>query len=303
MEIRTLKYIVAIADCKSLTKAADTLYVGQPTLSKCLAAVERELGLALFRKVGHTYVPTYAGERLIERAREILRLSGELDTEMASILNQNEGELNIAFANMRCSYLLPAILPVFQSRFPRVKVHVFEGSSDENDLRLLDGRVEIAFYTEPSEANSLLEYTPLAREELLICACAASPLKHLAQSSPDGLYPFLELSDLRNERIIMMRPEQRTRQIVDSILREKGLRFDNVLYSSNIQAIMGLVAAGYGISFVFDSHLKHLHEGAPFECFRIAGARSVYSFVGATRKGVPLSRYGKDLIGIVHSVI
>jgi DNA-binding transcriptional LysR family regulator len=87
MDFRTLRYVVAIEENQSITKAARSLYVGQPTLSKFLIALEEELGLKLFRRLGQRYVPTYAGERYVERARKILKLGEDLDAEM------NEGFL------------------------------------------------------------------------------------------------------------------------------------------------------------------------------------------------------------------
>ena len=67
MDERTLRYITAIARYQNLTKAAEALYVGQPTLSKCLASVEERLGLKLFRRVGQKYLPTYAGSASLPR--------------------------------------------------------------------------------------------------------------------------------------------------------------------------------------------------------------------------------------------
>lgn len=303
MDMRTLRYIVAIAEHQNLTRAAEALFVGQPTLSKSLASVEEKLGLRLFRKVGRVYVPTWAGERYIKRARQILSLSDNLEAEMADILQQNEGELNISFANMRCSYMLPVALPAFQKQYPNVKVNVFEGSSDENDRRLLAGEIEIAFYTGLGEPDPRIEYLPLAKEELLICTCANHPLKRFARENPKGGHPMLPLSGLAEEMVIMMRPEQRTRQIVDGILRESGVQFDRVLYTSNIHAIMGLVAAGYGVSFVFDTHLKHRRDDAPIDCYSFDHARTVYDFVAAKRRGAYLSGYAKAFIETVRRCV
>ena len=300
MDSRTLKYIVAIAQHQNLTKAAESLYVGQPTLSKSLAGLEEKLGLKLFRKVGNKYVPTYAGERYIQRARELLRLSDGLDAEMADILKRNEGELSIAFANMRCSYMLPIVLPAFHRLYPNVRVNVFEGSSDENDRRLLEGAIEVAFYTQPSEFNPQIDYAPLAPEELLICTCAGHRLGRLATPNPGSAWPRLELSLIRDELVLLMRPEQRTRQIVDSILRERGIRLENVMVTSNIHAIMGLVAAGYGVSFVFDAHLAHRSESTPIERYSFGEPRTAYDFVAATRRGSYLSRYAQAFIEIVR---
>ena len=70
MDFRELTYVMAIAKHKNITKAAESLYLTQPTLSKFLKALEEEVGQPLFRRLGNKYIPTYAGERYIERARD-----------------------------------------------------------------------------------------------------------------------------------------------------------------------------------------------------------------------------------------
>ena len=172
MDFRELTYVQAIAKHQSITKAAEALYVSQPTLSKFLIALESELGIKLFRKLGHKYVLTYAGERYLDYAGQILRLKTDLDVELTDILKRDVGVLNLAFARMRCTYMLPGTLPEFRRRYPNVKVNIFEGSSDENDRRLLDGVVDVAFYSHPATENLLLTYETLDREELLICTAS-----------------------------------------------------------------------------------------------------------------------------------
>ena len=97
----------------------------------------------------------------------------------------------------------------------------------------------------------------------------------------------------------MMRPQQRTRQIMDGILRGEGLTFENVLYTGNLPAIMELVALGYGVSFVHESHLRHRAETRPIDCYSFGEPRTVTDFVAATRRGSYLSRYAQDFIEIV----
>ena len=104
---------------------------------------------------------------------------------------------------------------------------------------------------------------------------------------------------MKNERVILMRPEQRTRQIVDGILREEGIRLENVLSTTNLPAIMELVALGYGVSFIHESHLRHRAETRPIECYSFGQPCVVSEFVAATRKGSYVSRYVRDFIEIV----
>ena len=303
MEYRSLYYVMAIAEHQNITKAAEALYVGQPTLSKFLIQLEAELGLKLFRRLGNRYVLTYAGERYVERAAQILRLKDDLDAEMADILKRDVGVLRVAFAPMRGSYMLPCVLPQFQQLHPNVKVTVLEGSSAENDKRLLAGEAELAFYSEPAEINPHLQYQTLAQEELLLCAGKGHPLEKLASVIPGEDYPHLDLSHLKNERVLLLRPEQRTRQIVDSVLREHHVVLDNTLCTSNMRAIMGLVACGYGISFLFDSHLQHHTEAETIACYRYGEERVLCNFVAASRKGSYLSRYAQNFIEIVKEAV
>jgi DNA-binding transcriptional LysR family regulator len=303
MDFRELTYLQAIAKYGNMTRAAESLYVGQPTLSKFLTSLESELGLKLFRRVGNRYLLTHAGTRYLEKASQILALKGDLDAEMADIIKLEIGEIGVAFASMRCTYMLPGTLPVFHKMHPKVKVNVFEGNSEENDRRLLEGQVEVAFYSKPSEPNPQICYETLGEDELLICTCADHPVGRFAEPNPASRYPRLDLNLLKNEQVLMMRPQQRTRQIVDAILREKKITYDNILCTSNLPAIMELVALGYGVSFIHESHLRHRAGMRPIDCYSFGEPRVVSDFVAATRRGSYVSRYTQDFIDIVRKQV
>ena len=303
MDFRTLRYVVAIAEHQNITKAAESLYVGQPTLSKFLISLENELGLKLFRRMGHRYTLTYAGERYVARARQILQLGEDLDAEMSDILKRDVGVLRVAFAPMRGSYMLPIVLPEFQLRHPNVKITVLEGNSELNDRRLLNGEADLAFYSKPAETNPLIEYTTLAQEELLLCTGQNHPLGRLARTVPGSPYPHLDLSLLKDERVLLLMPSQRTRQITDAVLHENRIQLNDPLISSNMQAIMGLVAGGYGVSFLFDCHLRHRVDRRRIECYRFGEKKTLCDFVAASRKGSYLPYYAQDFIDIVKNAV
>ena len=239
----------------------------------------------------------------MDRATQIMQLKNDLDLELADILKRDVGVLNVAFAHMRCTYLLPETLPPFQKLHPNVKVNVFEGPSAENDQRLLEGQVELAFYSKPSGINPLIEYETLTEEELLICTCKDHPIGRFAQSNRFSRYPKLDVGLLKNELVIMMYPDQRTRQITDAYLRERGINFENVLYTSNLPAAMELVALGYGVAFVFEVHLRHRVQTRPIECYSFGEPRTSTDFVAAYRKGSYLSHYARDFIEIARQAV
>lgn len=303
MDFRGLSYVLAIAKQGNISKASEILYVGQPTLSKFLMNLEANLGVKLFRRVGNRYILTYAGECYVEKASQILALKKDLDAQMLDFLKNDIGVLNIAFANRRYSYVLPLTLPEFSKIYPNVKINLFKGSSDENDGHLLNGEVEVAFYTAPSVLNPLLEYEPLMEEELVICTSKDHKLRKFAKENPFSKYPKLELSMLKGERILMMKPDQRTRQFIDNLMRKAKIQFDNVIYIENIQAIIELVCLGYGVSFVFEPHIKFSRHTKPIDCYSFGDTRIISSFVAAKRKGSYLHKYALHFIELTKQAI
>lgn len=296
MDFREINYVMAIAKYQNITKAAEALYISQPSLSKFLMTLENNLGLKLFRRVGHKYMLTYPGERYVDYAKKILDTKNDLDSELADIIKSDTGILNIAMPNMRCTYMLPKTLPVFAQSYPNVKVNIFEGTSAMIDKKLIDGEIELAFYSKPHEINSVIEYEKLAAEELLICARKNHPIGKFAVNNPASRYKKLEIGILKNERLILLSPEQRTGQISRYYLKQSGVKFDNVITTSNMPAIIDLTENGYGISFIFDSHLRYRTPEPVIDAFSFGEPRVTSDFVAAYRKGSYLPAYAREFI-------
>ena len=113
MNYSELHYILCIAKHQNLTRAAQELYISQPTLTKHLQKLEREMGAKLFSRNGNTYVPTYTGRKYMEYARKILQVKQDWEKELKDLTENNEGELNIAVPLMRSSCMIPQIMAEF----------------------------------------------------------------------------------------------------------------------------------------------------------------------------------------------
>ena len=97
-------------------------------------------------------------------------------------------------------------------------------------------------------------------------------------------------------------PSQRTGQIVNEYLRHEGLHFDNVIYTSNMPAIIDLVSAGYGAAFIFEPHLRHHSTAHLVDCYSFGEPRMVSKFAAAYRKGGYLPVYAKDFIELTRQL-
>lgn len=299
MDFREISFVNAIAKYQNITKAAEALYITQPALSKFLISLEKDLGLKLFRKAGNKYILTYAGERYLDAAKKILDIKSSLDAELADIIKRDVGVLNIGMPTMRCTYMLPKTLPEFEKFYPNVKINLFEGNSSLIDKRLIEGEIELAFYSKPNEINPLLEYETLANEELLICTCKNHKLKDLAFYNPSSPYPKIKLSLLKNERLILLSAQQRTGQISRYYLQKSGTKFENVLYIENMPAVMDLVEAGYGVAFIFESHLRyHVYNSGGIDGYSFGNPKVTSDFVAAYRKNMYLPAYARKFIEV-----
>ena len=303
MSLREFEYVQAIAKYQNITRAADSLYVGQPTLSKFLKNLEKELGVTLFRKAGHKYYLTYAGERYLEKAERILQMKTELDMEMADIVKRNVGVLRLGLPAMRCTYLLPQVLPAFQKLYPNVQIRITEGSSGNLDKKLENSEIDLAFYNQSHGVqNPLLETEVLAHEELLICMKKGHPLSRFAKPNPASRYPKLDVRLLQNEMVLMMTKDQRTRQAVDAYLKRENIVLNNTLQTSSIPAIMELISKGYGVGFMFEPHIKSHHFSEPVECFSFGEPKMLYAMVVASRAGGYLPTYAQDFIRLTKEL-
>ena len=148
-------YIEKVASLRSISKAAQELYISQPALTRIISSVEKELGIMLFNRSVLPLQLTYAGERFLEEARRILDLDAALRKELQEISEAKRGHLSIG-ANYAANALwLPHILPVFRREYPGISISIFQQSSPLFEKELLKGDIDLAFTTQSAPSKSL----------------------------------------------------------------------------------------------------------------------------------------------------
>ncbi len=298
-DFREMSYALAIAKYQNITKAANALYITQPTLTKFLQNLEQNLGQDLFKRIGNKYIPTYAGERYLEKARQILNIKKELDQEMGDIIKNNEGILKVAFPVMRGSYMLPCTLPIFHSLYPNVKLSITEANSWELEDMLLRGEIDLAFFNLPVR-NENIDYDIISHEEVLLVMSKQNPLAECG-TVKDGLrYPWMDLKLLHRQGLILQVPGQRTRETVDHLFKISRFEPDNILLeTSNIRAAVELAARNCGICFTTETHLRHIDLAEKLKYFSIGNPRTTVDFAVAYRKGSYIPYHASEYIKIV----
>ena len=120
--VRDFEYIAEIARYGSISRAAEALYLSQPTLTKFLQRVEREAGQPLFHRVGKRFILTPAGEVYVARAKSILQLEHQLEQELADLAAMRSGSIRLGTTAGRSSYIARQVAPLFRQEFPGVRL-------------------------------------------------------------------------------------------------------------------------------------------------------------------------------------
>ena len=149
MELRTLRYFLAVAREENMTEAANVLHVTQPTLSRQIADLERELGVELFERTNRSCVLTGDGMRLRQRAEEILALVDQTESEMGDQELGIAGNIRIGAGETQAmSYVLDTFAALRRD-YPAVTIELYTGNADATEERLERGLLDFALLLEP----------------------------------------------------------------------------------------------------------------------------------------------------------
>ena len=243
MELRQLKYFVAVAEERSFSRAALRLHVSQPPLSTQLKALEDELGVRLLDRTNRGVTLTAAGQVFFDETRAVLaRL--ERGKEMARNAGRGHvGTLSIGFVSIADYGILPPALKEFRSLFPAVEVQLHELTTDAQIREIGAARLDLGIGLGPVDAPNLL-FKPVTREGLVLAAPAGHRLAR--QGKPIGL------KTLSNESFIIP-PRDIAPGLFDLIIgqcRAAGFAPRITQQARQMQTVISLVACGMGFALV-----------------------------------------------------
>lgn len=302
MDFKELNYVIAVAKHQNITKAAQDLYISQPSLSKYIKNLETNLGVRLFNRLGNRFVLTYAGECYVENAKDILLLKDKLNAQIQDIANLDKGKLNIAFPYTRGSYMIPATIPNFVAQYPNVEVNIIENHSSNLEELLLNGDADIAILNAPINSSDL-DYEILGDEEVVLVTNKKHHLANSGDLSNTGKYPWIDINKFKNDTFILQFPYQRTGQIADKIFKESKFKPSKTFRTRNLMASLRLATSNFGVCFISENHLRYLTSEIKPMCFSVGNKSTKFKLVVAFRKGAYLPHYARDYIQIIKNFI
>ena len=246
MELRHLRYFVAIAEERSFTRAAQRVRVAQPALSQQIKQLEQELGVALFERDSRPLRLTEAGALFLERAQNVLL---SVDAAAADVRRTGSGQLGrlaIGFVSSSMYATLPPIISAFRKCYPSVEL-AFHEMIAAQIAKGLNGRdIDVGFSRPALLDDGEIQQHTLIEEPYV----AALPATHRLAGRRS-----IALSDLATEPFIM-HPRFPSPSVTDTVLeacQAVGFEPRGVQIASHMQTILGLIAAGVGVSLVPES--------------------------------------------------
>ena len=243
MELRHLRYFVAVAEALSFARAARALNISQPPLSRQIRALEEELGTALFARTKRSVQLTPAGTALLPEARRLLREADGLKAGARQLAAGEIGTLGLGFISVAAYNLLPDLAPGFRHRHPGVKLVLQEATSDVLLAALRQGELDVGLVLPPVDVPGL-EYVPLVHETLIAALPAGTA--HARTKGP------ITLASLAAEPFILF-PRKVGSSLYDAIVgacRRAGFEPRVDQEAIQMQTIVSLVAARMGLALV-----------------------------------------------------
>jgi LysR family transcriptional regulator, hydrogen peroxide-inducible genes activator len=240
MEVHQLRYFCAVARTGSFTRAAEQERVAQPSLSQQIHKLEDELGARLFDRLGRRIRLTLFGTTFLPRATAILRELSEAATEIRQMAGSEAGTVVFGSIPTVAPYFLPPLLAPFFERHSNIRLRVIEEITPLLLTQLQEGAMDLAVIALPA-TGSEFHQRELLREPLFVAVAKNHPLAH---------EKFLHLRHLESHPFLLLKEGHCFRETIVSACQHSRLQLNVVFETGQFSTILGLVAAGMGISVV-----------------------------------------------------
>lgn len=245
MELRHLRYFIAVAEELHFARAAERLQMAQQPLSAQIRQLEEELQVVLFERTTRRVSLTDAGRVFLEKAYQTLQAFDGAVQAAQEAKRGERGEICIGYASTTLYNIMPPLIRTFRERFPHIRVILREvACTPELDDQIIQGHLDIGLTGDPTYVHTdQLDHLTLCREPVFVVL----PENHRLTE-----WSEIPLRELDNEPFIQYDrlEKMHIHHLIVSVFQQAGIRLHNVQEATTEQAMIGLAAAGLGVSIV-----------------------------------------------------
>ena len=281
---RNKEYVLAVVREGGFSKAAEKLYISQPSLSATIKRIEEKLTVPIFDRTTTPITLTDAGRQYVRHANEIDRMERDLERYISDRVNLLAGDIKIGASSLFSSFLLPQMISSFNKRYPGVKIKIFENNTKNLMRELAAGELDIVI--DNAVIKSEIFSSTLYASELLLLAVheglsVASGLAELALSASDvkeGKHLdekyAVELQKFIDCPFVLLNSENDTGKRAEHLFKKHAIT-PNVLFRLDQQmTAYNMSSSGLGVCFVSDTLVKNIDSGVAMRYYRLSDAES-----------------------------
>lgn len=241
MDINTLKAFVAVAETSSFSLAAERIYLTQPAVSKRIAALEAELGVKLFDRMGKTTTLNEAGSKLLPRANHILREMEDIQRSISNLAGDVGGVLKMGTSHHIGLHRLPSVLRRFRQEHPKVQLDIRFLGSEAACHAVAQGKLELGIVTLPTERTPNLNLIRIWHDSLNLVVSRDHPLVDI---------PNPTLEELVKHPALLPGIGTYTRNVLEQALAPQKLKIDVAISTNYLETLKVMTSTGLGWSLL-----------------------------------------------------
>jgi LysR family hydrogen peroxide-inducible transcriptional activator len=249
MNLRDLRYLVAVADTLHFGRAAERCHVSQPTLSAQIKKLENYLGVEIFERQPKRVAVTDIGAKIVARARQVLKDADEIVDLARNSHDPLAGRLKVALIPTIGPYLLPRVSGKLRKQLPKLQMMLYEYQTDDLIARLRNGELDVGILALPVPLEGL-EARPLYEEPFTV----ALPRSHALARKDE-----LRLGDIADETLLLLEDGHCLRDQALEVCSRVSMRENQDYRATSLETLRQMVAAGLGVTL-----LPELAAKAPF---------------------------------------
>jgi LysR family transcriptional regulator, hydrogen peroxide-inducible genes activator len=240
MNLRDLRYLVAVAEHKHFGRAADACFVSQPTLSTQIKKLEDELGVTLMERTNRQVMLTPVGERIVAQAQQVLREVNHMVRIAEADKDPFGGDFRLGLIPTVAPYLLPKILAPIKKAFPKLKIQLTEGQTTVITRLLREGELDAVILALPVEEEHLNQ-EHLYSEPFFFAA---------SKNHPKAGRKWVRLEDLDHEEVLLLEDGHCLRDQALAICSSRNATENTNFRATSIETLRQMVAANAGITLM-----------------------------------------------------
>lgn len=284
MELRQLQSLVAVVKYRSFTKAAEMLYISQPTISTHIRMLEEELEYRLIIRNTKSIQVTPRGMELYECACKMLALKDGLMQRWAE---ENQKVIRLGASTIPADYILPEVLPVFREKAPDVQFHISQSDSRKILEGIKNGRYSLGMIGMEADVEEIA-FVPFYRDEMVMITPYEERFRRL-EGKEDELFEMI-----LHEPVIMREQGSGSKKCMEAYFESMNIREKELQVVAKLneqESIKKLVAGGFGISFISRKAVEEDAQAGKLQIFSLPGYPAVRNLYLAYRKDYVLKNY------------